>query len=247
MALLTTEGLTKRFGGLIAVDAVTFAVEAGDLVGIIGPNGAGKTTLFSLLSGFLRPDLGAVVFKDRRISGRPPHRIVDQGLARTFQVVRPFTNMTVLDNVATACVSPRARRMRAGRDVWEHAMEIITAVELEKKASQPVETLPFGDLRRLEIARALATHPELLLLDEPFSGLSILEAAPLVTLIGTLARRGTTILIVEHKLRELMQLVTRVIVMQFGQIIAEGPPAVVAHSPRVVEAYLGGTTSVPLR
>ncbi|HET8998649.1 MAG TPA: ABC transporter ATP-binding protein [bacterium] len=247
MALLTTEGLTKRFGGLTAVDAVTFAVEAGDLVGIIGPNGAGKTTLFSLLSGFLRPDLGAVVFKDRRISGRPPHRIVDQGLARTFQVVRPFTNMTVLDNVATACVSPRARRMAGGRDVWLHAMEIIAAVELEKKAAQPVETLPFGDLRRLEIARALATHPELLLLDEPFSGLSILEAAPLVTLIGTLARRGTTILIVEHKLRELMQLVTRVIVMQFGQIIAEGPPAVVAQSPRVVEAYLGGTMSVPLR
>lgn len=241
MALLTTEGLTKRFGGLTAVDAVTFAVEAGDLVGIIGPNGAGKTTLFSLLAGFLRPDHGAVVFKGHRISGRPPHRIVDQGLARTFQVVRPFTNMTVVENVATACVSPRACRMSRGRDVWQHAMEIIAAVALEKKAHQPVETLPFGDLRRLEIARALATHPELLLLDEPFSGLSLSETAPLVTLIGTLAERGTTILIVEHKLRELMRLVTRVVVMQFGQIIAEGPPAVVAQSPRVVEAYLGGT------
>jgi len=242
MALLTTEGLTKCFGGLTAVDAVTFAVEVGDLVGIIGPNGAGKTTLFSLLAGFLRPDRGAVIFKGHPISGRPPHRIVDQGLARTFQVVRPFTNMTVVENVATACVSPRARRMSRGQDVWQHAMEIIAAVALEKKANRPVETLPFGDLRRLEIGRALATHPELLLLDEPFSGLSLSETAPLVTLIGTLAQRGTTILIVEHKLRELMRLVTRVIVMQFGQIIAEGPPAVVAQSPRVVEAYLGGTT-----
>jgi branched-chain amino acid transport system ATP-binding protein len=242
MALLTTEGLTKRFGGLTAVDAVTFAVQAGDLVGIIGPNGAGKTTLFSLLAGFLRPDHGVVVFNGHRISGRPPHRIVDQGLARTFQVVRPFTNMTVVENVATACVSPRARRMSRGRDVWQHAMEILAAVALEQKTHQPVETLPFGDLRRLEIARALASHPELLLLDEPFSGLGHSETAPLVALIGTLAQRGTTILIVEHKLRELMRLVTRVIAMQFGQIIAEGPPAVVARSPRVVEAYLGATT-----
>lgn len=240
MALLSAEGLTKRFGGLTAVDAVTFAVEAGEMVGIIGPNGAGKTTLFSLLTGFLRPDRGTVIFKDQHIAGRPPHRIADQGLARTFQVVRPFTDMTVVENAATACVSPRARRARRGRDVWQHALEIVAAVGLEGKAQRPVDTLPFGDLRRLEIARALATHPDVLLLDEPFSGLSVSEAASLIALIGTLARQGTTLMIVEHRLRELMRLVTRVIVMQFGQIIAEGPPAMVARQPRVVEAYLGG-------
>ncbi len=242
MALLRTEGLTKRFGGLTAVDAVSVTVEPGELVGVIGPNGAGKTTLFSLLTGFLRPDRGIALLRDRRITGLPPHRIANLGMARTFQVVRPFSNMTVLENVATACVSPRARRMSAGRDVWRHAREILAAVDLEGRAGASVGTLPFGDLRRLEIARALATHPEVILLDEPFSGLSAVETAPIIAFIGALARQGTTILIVEHKLRELMRLVKRVVVMQFGQIIAEGPPETVARLPSVVEAYLGGTT-----
>lgn len=241
MAILRVQGLTKRFGGLTAVDAVTLTVEAGDLVGIIGPNGAGKTTLFGLLTGFLRSDQGTVVFKDRRITGLPPHRIADHGLGRTFQVVRPFTTMTVLENVATACVSPRARRMSAGRDVWRQAMETLAKVGLETKASLPASTLPFGDLRRLEIARALAIQPDALLLDEPFSGLSASEAAPLMALIADLAQQGKTMLIVEHKLRELMRLVRRVIVMQFGQIIAEGTPEVVVKMPSVIEAYLGGT------
>jgi branched-chain amino acid transport system ATP-binding protein len=239
-ALLRVEGLSKRFGGLTAVDAVTLTVEAGELVGIIGPNGAGKTTLFGLLTGFVRPDGGEVVFKGQRITGFPPHRVADHGLGRTFQVVRPFATMTVLENVATACVSPRARRMTNGKDVWQRAMETLAMVGLETKAGLPAGTLPFGDLRRLEIARALAIQPDVLLLDEPFSGLSASEAAPLVALIGELAQRGMTMLIVEHKLRELMRLVRRVIVMQFGQIIAEGAPEVVVKIPRVIEAYLGG-------
>jgi branched-chain amino acid transport system ATP-binding protein len=242
MAILRTEGLTKRFGGLTAVDAVTLTVQAGDLVGIIGPNGAGKTTLFGLLTGFLRPDRGTIIFKDRRITGLRPHRVADRGLGRTFQVVRPFATMTVLENVATACVSPRARRMSAGKGVWQQAREILAQVALETKASLPASTLPFGDLRRLEIARALAIQPEVLLLDEPFSGLSASEAAPLIGLIRTLARQGMTMLIVEHKLHELMRLVERVIVMQFGQVIAEGAPEVVVKMASVIEAYLGGAT-----
>jgi branched-chain amino acid transport system ATP-binding protein len=240
MALLSVEGLTKRFGGLTAVDEVSFTVEPGDLVGIIGPNGAGKTTLFNLLTGFLRPERGTMVFKDAPITGLPPHRIADRGLVRTFQVARPFPHMTVLENAATACVSPRSRRLSGGRDPWPRAMEALAAVGLEGKAALPVHTLPFGDLRRVEMARALATRPDALLLDEPFSGLSASEVAPLAALIEGLSQRGMTILIVEHKLRELMRLVKRVIVLHFGQILAQGAPEVVARMPGVIEAYLGG-------
>jgi branched-chain amino acid transport system ATP-binding protein len=241
MTLLRTEALTKRFGGLTAVRTVSFTVEPGELVGIIGPNGAGKTTLFNLLTGFLRPDHGRVVLKNTQIAGLTPHQIVDRGLARTFQIARPFADMTALENVATACVCPRARRMGNGRGIWERAMEVLMEVGLEGKAALLVQTLPFGDLRRVEIARAMATRPEILLLDEPFAGLGAFEIAPLATFIRTLSEQGVTILIVEHKLRELMRLVTRVIAMHFGQIIAQGTPEVVARDPSVVEAYLGGT------
>ena len=240
MALLSAEGLTRRFGGLTAVDNVSFGVEAGDLVGIIGPNGAGKTTFFNLLTGFLRPDRGAIVFKGSRITGLPPYRIVDRGLARTFQIPRPFPNLTALENAAAACVSHRARRMGGEEDLWRRAMGTLAAVGLEEKAAHPVHTLPSGDLKRMEIARALATHPEVLLLDEPFGGLTPSEIVLLTALIGILSRRGVTMLIVEHKLRELMRLVKRVIVLHFGRIIAEGAPDVVARTPAVIEAYLGG-------
>lgn len=239
--LLTVEGLTKRFGGLLAVDEVSFTVEPGELIGIIGPNGAGKTTLFHLLTGFLPPDRGRIVFKDRRLDGLRPHRIVDRGMTRTFQVVRPFTHMTVIENVATACASPRARRASGGQTVFDQAMGWLAAVGLEGKAGLLVDNLPFGDLKRTEIARALATHPEVLLLDEPFSGLGASEVVPLLELIGALPQQDITILVVEHKMRELMRLARRVIVMHYGRIISQGSPAVVARDPAVVEAYLGGT------
>jgi branched-chain amino acid transport system ATP-binding protein len=241
VTLLRTEALTKRFGGLTALRMVSFTVEAGELVGIIGPNGAGKTTLFNLLTGFLRPDHGRSVLNDAPIAGLPPHQIVDRGLARTFQIARPFADMTVLENVATACVCPRARRMSEGRGASDRAMAVLAKVGLDGKAALPVHTLPFGDLRRVEIARAMATRPEVLLLDEPFAGLGAFEIAPLAALIRTLPAQGVTILIVEHKLRELMRLVTRVIAMHFGEIIAQGAPEAVARDPSVVEAYLGGT------
>jgi branched-chain amino acid transport system ATP-binding protein len=237
--LLRVDGLTKRFGGLMAVDAVNLAVEPGELVGIIGPNGAGKTTLFNLLTGFLRPDRGQVMLGGASVGGLRPHVIVDRGMARTFQVVRSFPDMTVLENVATACVSPRARRM-AGGHLGDRALEALAAVGMAEKAVQPVQTLPFGDLKRVEIARALATRPEVLLLDEPFSGLGASEIAPLAQLVRGLAQRGVTMLVVEHKLHELMRLSTRVIAMHFGRIIAEGAPETVARNPGVIEAYLGG-------
>ena len=239
MTLLRVDGLSKRFGGLTAVDAVSLAVEPGELVGIIGPNGAGKTTLFNLLTGFLRPDRGEVRLKGTPIGGLRPHVIVDRGVARTFQVARPFADMTVLENVATACVSPRARRLGGG-SIRERAVEALAAVGLAEKGAQPAQTLPFGDLRRMEIARALATRPEVLLLDEPFSGLGASEIAPLAALVRALAQRGVTMLIVEHKLHELMRLSTRVIAMHFGRVIAEGAPDAVARTPGVIEAYLGG-------
>jgi len=241
VTLLRTEALTKRFGGLAAVRMVSFAVEAGELVGIIGPNGAGKTTLFNLLTGFLRPDHGQSMLNEAPIAGLAPHQIVDRGLARTFQIARPFADMTVLENVATACVCPRARRMSHGRGASERAMAVLAKVGMDGKAALPVHTLPFGDLRRMEIARAMATSPDVLLLDEPFAGLGAFEIAPLAALIRVLSTQGVTILIVEHKLRELMRLVTRVIAMQFGEIIAQGTPEAVARDPSVVEAYLGGT------
>ena len=242
MTLLRADGLTKRFGGLTAVDEVSFTVEPGELVGLIGPNGAGKTTVFNLLTGFIRPDRGAAVLGKWRITGLPAYAIADRGLVRTFQVARPFGDMTVLENVSTACASPRARRLSAGRGIRERAMEMLAAVGLDRKAPLAVQTLPFGDLRRVEIARALAMRPEALLLDEPFSGLGASEIAPLCALIGDLARRGTTMLIVEHRLRELMRLVSRVIVMHFGRIIAQGAPDSVARNPAVIDAYLGGAT-----
>jgi branched-chain amino acid transport system ATP-binding protein len=236
-ALLEVEGLTKRFSGVTAVSDVSFTVGPGEITGVLGPNGAGKTTLFNLLTGFLRSDAGAARFEQRSILGVAPHAIVQRGVARTFQLCRPFHGMTVRENVAVGCF---ARRAHAGGALEERVQAILGQVGLSAKADQPVETLPYGDLRRLEIARALATRPKLLLLDEPFAGLGAGEILPLVHLIRRLHdSEGLTILIIEHKLREFMQLVSRVIAMDFGEIIATGTPAEIVRHPKVVESYIG--------
>jgi branched-chain amino acid transport system ATP-binding protein len=238
-ALLQVERLNKRFGGLHAVRDVSFALEPGSITGVLGPNGAGKTTVFNLLTGFILFDTGAVHLDGRSLAGLSPHRIVNRGLARTFQLARPFVGMTVLENVEVACLAPRVRHAghpRARAQAW------LDQVGLGDKAALPVDVLPYGDLRRLEIARALATKPQLLLLDEPFAGLGAGEIEPLATLIRRLHRsEGLTILIIEHKLREFMQLVESVIAMDFGEIIAVGDPAAIVQHPRVVEAYMGKT------
>ncbi|MBO0754469.1 MAG: ABC transporter ATP-binding protein [Bradyrhizobiaceae bacterium] len=236
-ALLTVERLNKRFGGLHAVKDVSFTLQAGSITGVLGPNGAGKTTMFNLLTGFLPFDVGRVEFDGQSLGGLPPHKIVNRGLVRTFQLARPFLGMTVLENVEVACLAPRVRGQ--GR-ASVRAQALLDEVGLGEKSSQPVDVLPYGDLRRLEIARALATRPKLLLLDEPFAGLGVTEIQPLADLISALHRsEGLTILIIEHKLREFMQLVQEVIAMDFGEVVAIGTPTEIVRDPRVIEAYIG--------
>jgi branched-chain amino acid transport system ATP-binding protein len=238
-AILEVKDLSKRFGGLTATKNVSFSLEPGELTGILGPNGAGKTTLFNLLTGFIAADTGSVLFEGQELRGLAPHKIVNRGVARTFQLTRPFLGMTVLENVVVACLSPRARD---AHDKEARAQELLDHVGLGAKAREPVETLPYGDLRRLEIARALATKPNLLLLDEPFAGLGSSEIEPLAQLIRRLHReQKLTILLIEHKLREFMALVSRVIAIDFGEIIAIAPPAEIVRDPRVIEAYIGKT------
>jgi branched-chain amino acid transport system ATP-binding protein len=236
-ALLEVEGVTKRFGGLTAVKNVSFALQPGEITGILGPNGAGKTTLFNVLTGFMRPDRGTIVFDGAPLIGVAPHRIVNRGLARTFQLTRPFIGMTVVENVVVGCLAPR---VRAEGHTEARARDMLDRVGLGPKADLIVDALSYGDLRRLEIARELVTRPKLLLLDEPFAGLGTSEIEPLAALIRQLHQaEGLTILIIEHRLREFMQLVRRVIAMDFGEIIATGTPSEIVRHPRVVEAYIG--------
>lgn len=237
-ALLTVENVTRRFGGLTAVKNVSFTLNPGDITGILGPNGAGKTTLFNLITGFIRNNEGSITFDGHPLAGLKPFRIVNLGLARTFQLTRPFVGMTVVENVIVGCLAPR---VRGDGPTEPRARRMLERVGLGAKADQPVESLSYGDLRRLEIARELVTRPKLLLLDEPFAGLGTSEIEPLAALIRELhTAEGLTILMVEHRLREFMALVTRVVAMDFGEVIGDGTPAEITKNPRVVKAYIGG-------
>jgi len=240
MHLLEVENLTKRFGGLTALNNVSFQVDEGEIVGIIGPNGAGKTTLFHLLTGFIKPDSGTIKFKGENITGLEPHKIVNKGLARTFQVVRPFRHLPTIANVLVALQSPRGNKQIEWLKTPERkAMEMLEDVGLSEMMMEPAENLAHGDLKRLEIARALATEPELLLLDEPFGGLSPIETAYLTHPIQRMHQEGRTVIIVEHKLYALMRLVRRVIVLHFGEKIAEGTPEEISKNKKVIEVYMG--------
>ena len=244
-ALLAVENVTRRFGGLTAVKNVSFNLEPGEITGILGPNGAGKTTLFNLITGFIRNQTGTITFDGHKLGGLKPFRIVNLGLARTFQLTRPFIGMTVVENVVVGCLAPR---VRADGPTDARARAMLERVGLGKKADQPVESLSYGDLRRLEIARELVTRPKLLLLDEPFAGLGTSEIEPLAALIRELhASEGLTILLVEHRLREFMALVSRVIAMDFGEVIADGVPSEITRNPRVIKAYIGGNAEEDVR
>ena len=237
-ALLEVSRLNKHFGGLHAVKDVSFTVERGEVVGILGPNGAGKTTVYNLLTGFIAPDAGStVVFDGRPVLGLAPHRIAGLGISRTFQLCRPFVGLSVLENVIVGGLGA-ARDRSAG--LHDRAASLLQRVGLAGKAEVAVEVLSYGDQRRLEIARALAARPALLLLDEPFAGLGSAEIADLSTLIRQLhADEGLTVILIEHKLREFMRLVSRVIALDFGEVIAEGTPEQIVAHPAVIEAYIG--------
>lgn len=243
------EGLTKRFGGLVAVKDVSFEIGREEIVGLIGPNGAGKTTLIHCILGIIRPDTGKVIFKGKDITRKRPWEVVQMGMAGTFQVVKPFRRLPIIANVMVGCLSPRAKKSGEWvKRVEVKARDALEFVGISDMALEPASVLSHGDLKRLEVARAIATDPELLILDEPFGGLNPAETELMAKSMqrlhkggrfGRLHSEGPAMLIIEHKLSELMKIVDRVIVLNFGELIAQGTPAEIANNHTVIEAYTG--------
>jgi branched-chain amino acid transport system ATP-binding protein len=252
--ILEVENLSKNFGGVRAVENISFRIAPGDIIGIIGPNGSGKTTLINLISGFLKPTRGRVMFRGRKITRLEPHVIADMGITRTFQIMRPFHSLSALKNLIIPLYSPRAKRIGGWRGGGRHgnrdtvSIDILEELGFERDSRVPYQfagTLPIGYLKRLELGRCIALRPEVILCDEIFSGLSTSETASLVPLIEKLHNQGITLVLIEHRLRELFKLVDRVLVLSQGKKIAEGESGIVMADPDVREAYFGAEEDKP--
>jgi branched-chain amino acid transport system ATP-binding protein len=248
MSIITVEGLGKTFDGLKALNSVGFSIKQGEIYGIIGPNGSGKTTLINCITGFIRPNEGRVFFKGNEITGWPPHKIARVGIARTFQVMRPFYSLPAYKNLVIPLWSPRARKEGGWRGGGMHgdrntvAVDILEEIGFERDSRVPYKmasALPTGYLKKLELARCLALRPEVIFCDEVFSGLSASEIASMLPLIEKLKMEGITLIMIEHRLRELFKVADRVMALQYGEKIAEGHYTEVIEDSRVKEAYLG--------
>ena len=233
--ILELDRVTKRFGGLTAVSSASFTVRTGEILGIIGPNGAGKTTLFNVVSGYYRPESGRVLLAGQDVTGQPPHAICRRGLTRTFQLVKPFGNLSVIDNVMIGALT----RLPTVSSARLEAERVVEMCGLTAHAGGHARTVPIGLRKRLEVARALATRPRLLLLDEVMAGLNPTELAGIIELIRRLHADGLTLIVIEHIMAAMMRLAQRIVVLHHGEVIAEGAPAAITQDRRVVDAYLG--------
>lgn len=247
--ILAVEGLSKHFGGVTAVDSVSFEVYEHDFLGVIGPNGAGKTTLLNLITGFLTPNSGKVFFRGKNITGMAPYKIAELGIARTLQMVRPFYHLPAYKNVIIPLCSPRALKLSGSRygERDDIALDYLEEVGFERDTSvpyKPAGILPHGYVKRLELARALAMQPDLLVLDELFAGMSMSEVAGTMFVIEKIREKGITIIMVEHRVKELVRVSNRLLLLNYGQKIMEGKPADVISSPEAITAYLGASEEV---